>query len=63
MTENNAKELRVIAGSSIPTKILAESDQWWEDHLREAESAMHVVVFAMCALSGAIVGFLIGLLI
>jgi hypothetical protein len=46
-----------------PKTILTESDQWWEDHLREAEGGMHVAVFAMCAMSGALVGFVIGLLV
>jgi hypothetical protein len=45
---------------------LAISDAWWRDiapGLEQEDGGMYVVVYAMCAVSGGIVGFVIGLLV
>ena len=43
--------------------ILAQSDQWWEDRLSGEAGGMYVIAYAFCALSGAVVGLAIGLLL
>lgn len=45
--------------------VLHASDEYWENRLRAADEAggMYVIAYAMCALSGAVVGLAVGLLL
>lgn len=49
-------------------EIMTVSDKWWDDTAPDLEhpgedGGMYVVAYAMCAISGAIVGLVVGLLL